>query len=157
MARLTPCPWIKVSSANITNQIYFKLLRRKNLFQNVEKEKSISKCWERSVKRKPSLSLSRVKKFVFWSTLGYSRKNPNREGGGERGGEDIEFPQRNWRKIMWKFQGSIKKEVEFPGMFKNNSYGISMDFLTLEIPRSVTDLAVFPVWKLVFPGISKGY
>ena len=84
MSRLTPCPWIKVSSANITNQIYFEMLRKKNIFQNVEKEQSISKCWERSVKRKPNLNFSRVKKIVFWSTLGYSRKNPNREGGGGR-------------------------------------------------------------------------
>ena len=37
-----------------------------------------------------------------------------------------------WRKTLWKFQGSItiKKEVEFPGVqsvvFKKNSYGISI-------------------------------
>ena len=28
---------------------------------------------------------------------------------------------------MWKFWGSIKKEVEFPGVFKKNPSGISMD------------------------------
>ena len=128
MARLTPCPWIKVSSANITNQIYFKLLRRKNLFQNVEKEKSISKCWERSVKRKTSLSLSRVKKFVFWSTLGDSRKNPNREGGGERGVRTSNFHRgieerscgnsRGQLKKKWNSQGCSRiTHMEFPWTF----------------------------------------
>ena len=61
----------------------------------------------------------------------------------EAGGcEDIEFPE-VLKKDHVEIPGSIKKEVEFPGLFKNNSYGISMEYLTLEFPRSVTDLAEF--------------
>ena len=147
MSRLTSCPWIKVSSANITNQIYFEMLRKKNLFQNVEID----------LQKGSLISISAViKNSYFDQHWGIPEKIQTvRVGAG--GGENIEFPQRYWRKIMWKFQGSIKKEVEFPGLFKNNSYGISMEFLTLEFPRSVTDLAEFSGWKLVFSGISKGY
>ena len=46
--------------------------------------------------------------------------------------------QRYWRKNIWKFQGSIKKEVEFPGVYKKKScnfYGSLI--LTLEFPRGV--------------------
>ena len=62
--------------------------------------------------------------------LGYSRKNPNSGGWGHgiSGGLD-------WRENMWKFQGSIKKEVEIPGVFKTNSCRISIHgswFLTSE-------------------------
>ena len=32
--------------------------------------------------------------------------------------------QRYWRKNMWTFQGSLKNEVEFPGVFKKDSSGI---------------------------------
>ena len=56
--------------------------------------------------------------------------------------------QRYCRKSMWKFQGSIIKEVEFTGAFMKNSRGISMDnmemvsmglgFLVLEFPSDVT-------------------
>ena len=31
-----------------------------------------------------------------------------------------------WSKSMWKFQGSVNKEVEFWGVLKKNSWGISM-------------------------------
>ena len=46
--------------------------------------------------------------------MGYSRKNPNGEGG--RRVEDVEFP------------GALKKEdVEFPGgVLQKNSHGISV-------------------------------
>ena len=48
----------------------------------------------------------------------YSRKK-------QLGGvQDIEFP--GVKNRMWKFQVSIKKEVEFPGVFKKTSCGISM-------------------------------
>ena len=49
--------------------------------------------------------------------MSYSRKNPNSGGGGG---------VRKWnfwgseKKSMWKFQGSIKKEVEVPGVLKKN-------------------------------------
>ena len=38
---------------------------------------------------------------------------------------------------MWKLQGSIKKEVEFPEVFKGNSCGVSMGlgFFYLEISK----------------------
>ena len=43
---------------------------------------------------------------------------------------------------MWKFQGSFKKEVEFPGVFKKNlPCGIScgvLVYLTLEFPRGMS-------------------
>ena len=46
----------------------------------------------------------------------------------------MEFPG-----VLKKFLGSIKKEVEFPGMFKKRSYGISMGLgLTLEFPMGVS-------------------
>ena len=150
--------WLYVTSYTMPmNKGFEYKYNQPNLFRNVEKEKSISKCWDRSAKRKPNLNFSRViKNSYFDQHWGLPEKIQTvRVGAG--GGENIEFPQRYWRKIMWKFQGSIKKEVEFPGLFKNNSYGISMEFLTLEFPRSVTDLAEFSGWKLVFSGISKGY
>ena len=156
MSRLTPCPWIKVSSANITNQICFEMLRKKNLFQNVEKEQSISKCWERSVKRKPNLNFSRVIKNSYFDQHWAIPEKIQTGRVGAGGCEDIEFPE-VLKKDHVEIRGSIKKEVEFPGLFKNNSYGISMEYLTLEFPRSVTDLAEFSGWKLVFSGISKGY
>ena len=54
-------------------------------------------------------------------TLGYSRKNPPNRGDVRTWNcEDY------WRKCMWKLQGSIKKEVEFPEVFKGNSCGVSM-------------------------------
>ena len=51
--------------------------------------------------------------------MGYSRKSPNRGGV-----EDTEFLG-VLKKSMWKFQGSIKKELEFPGVFLKSSCGIS--------------------------------
>ena len=54
----------------------------------------------------------------------YSRKNPNTTAQ-ERGLRTWNF-QEYWRKSMWKFQESIKKEVEFPRVFKKNPCGISM-------------------------------
>ena len=50
--------------------------------------------------------------------------------------------QEHWRKSMWKLQGSIKKEVEFPRMIKKKpcpSCGWNFHefwFLTMEFPRS---------------------
>ena len=42
-----------------------------------------------------------------------------RERGGEGGGvEDMECPGVYQRKSMWKFQGFIKNEVEFPRVTK---------------------------------------
>ena len=38
--------------------------------------------------------------------------------------EDMKFP--GLLKSMWKFQGSIKKEMEFPVVFKKKTCGISM-------------------------------
>ena len=48
--------------------------------------------------------------------MSYSRK---KQGGRTRISRGIE-------ERTWKFQGSIKKEVEFLGVFKKNSCGISM-------------------------------
>ena len=156
MSRLTPCPWIKVSSANITNQICFEMLRKKNLFQNVEKEQSISKCWERSVKRKPNLNFSRVIKNSYFDQHWAIPEKIQTGRVGAGGGEDIEFPQRYWWKIMWKFWGQLKKKWNSQGCSRTTHW-ISMQYLTLEFPRSVTDLAEFSGWKVVFSGISKGY
>ena len=48
---------------------------------------------------------------------------------------------------MWKFQGSIKKEMEFPGVIKKKVWNVHGSwFLTLEIPMGVTQ----------FGGISRG-
>ena len=64
-----------------------------------------------------------LRKIMPNDILSYSRKNPNRE---------IELCvgtwkfQRYWRKIMWKFQGSVQMDVEFPGVFKKNSCSISL-------------------------------
>ena len=38
--------------------------------------------------------------------------------------EDMEF--RDLINRMWKFLGSIQKEVEFPGLIQKKSFGISM-------------------------------
>ena len=60
--------------------------------------------------------------------LGYSRKNPKRGGGGW-GRSGVELRTWNfqgyWKKSLWKFEGSIKKEMQFPGVFKKYSCGIS--------------------------------
>ena len=129
--------------------------RKKNLFQNVEKEKSISKCWERSVKRKPNLNFSRVIKNSYFDQHWTIPEKIQTEGGGGRvWGHRIstEVLKKDHVEIL----GSNKK-VEFPGLFKNNSWNFHGIFLTLEFPRSVTDLAKFSGGKLVFSGISKGY
>ena len=91
-------------------KIYFIMLRKKNLFQNVEKEQSISECWERSVKGKPNLNFSRkIKNSYFDQHWAIPEKiQTGRVGAG--GCEDIELPQRYWRKIMWKFWGQLKKK-----------------------------------------------
>ena len=138
MSRLTPCPWIKLSSTNITNQIFFEMLRKKNLFQNVEKEQSISKCWERSVKRKPNLNFSRVIKNSYFDQHWAIPEKIQTGRVGAGGGEDIEFPQRYWRKIMWKFQGQLKK--------KWNSQGCSRT-THMEFPWNI--------WPWNFQGVSQ--
>ena len=76
-----------------------------------------------------------------------SEKKTNRKGmrvggGGEMGGGGLRTWnfQEHWRKKMRKFLGSIKKEVEFPGVFEEklmwNFHGSW--FLILEFPRGVT-------------------
>ena len=85
--------------------------------------------------------------------MGNSRKKPNRGG------------LRKWklqgyrRNSMWKFQGSIRKEVEYSGMFKKKSswnlYGSC--FLILGLQVVLYNFAEFPgLWKLNFSGIIKG-
>ena len=47
--------------------------------------------------------------------------------------------QRYWRKNIWKFQGSFKKEVEFSRMYKKKSYNFRGSwFLNLKFTRGVT-------------------
>ena len=61
-----------------------------------------------------------------------------------------------WRKSMWKFQGSIKREVEFRGLFKKKTWNFQgFWFFNLEFLRGVTILLNFQGWNLVFSGISK--
>ena len=92
------------------------------------------------------------------SRLGYSRNNPKR-GEGLR---TWNF-QGHWRKSMWKFLGSNKKEVEFPGVLKNHVEFPWVFVLTLEFFQGYlvtnvthTNLQNSQLWKLVFPRISKG-
>ena len=64
-----------------------------------------------------------------------------------------------WWKSMWKFQGSIKKEVDYPGMFKTNSLWnfYRSCFLTLGLQVVLHNFAEYSgLWKLVFSGIIKG-
>ena len=59
-------------------------------------------------------NITKIITFLNYIKMGYSRKNPNGEGG--RRVEDVEFP------------GALKKEdVEFPGgVLQKNSHGISV-------------------------------
>ena len=59
-----------------------------------------------------------------------------------------------WRKNMRKFQGLIKKEVEFPGVFNKSSCGISMGlgFWPWNFQRVSHNFAGFPVTNLKIPG-----
>ena len=61
------------------------------------------------------------------------------------------------QKGMHKFQGSIKKEVEIPGVFKKNSCRISMGlgFWPWNFQEVSHKFAEFLVTKACFPGISK--
>ena len=67
------------------------------------------------------------------------------------GVEDIEFPRVLKKQKLWKFQGSIKKEVKLPGVFKKNSREISvgLDF-DLGISRVSHNFAEFPRVKAFF-------
>ena len=80
--------------------------------------------------------------------MGYSRKK-SKYGLGIR---KWNF-QGYWRKSMWKFQRSIKKEVGFPGVFKKNSGNFHGSwFLTLKFPRSVTQFCrIFRDESLFYP------
>ena len=54
----------------------------------------------------------------------------------------------------WKFQGSIKKEVEIPGVLKKNYIMQNFHgswFVTLEFPRGVTQICRISRGKSVFP------
>ena len=64
-----------------------------------------------------------------------------------------------WRKKMWKFQGSIKKEAEFPVALRKNSCNFHGScFLTLEFSGVYICHTIslnFQWWQLVFSGISR--
>ena len=57
--------------------------------------------------------------------MGHSRNNPSMVGGGSRTWNLRNF-QKYWRKSMWKFQGTIQKEVEFPRVMKKKLCQIFM-------------------------------
>ena len=62
-------------------------------------------------------------------------------------------------KRMWKFQGSIKKEVKFPGVFKKNSCGIFLGpgFWNWNFQVVSRNFAEYPWVKACFlSGISRG-
>ena len=64
-----------------------------------------------------------------------------------------------WRKSMWKFQGSFKKEVEFPRGVQEKIMQTfhGFWFLTLEFPRGVTQFCrISRSGKLLLSRISKG-
>ena len=63
-------------------------------------------------------------KFKKLSILGYSRKKKkkNREEGG---GVGIWNFQGYWRNNKWNIQGLIKNNIEFPGVIRIKSCGIS--------------------------------
>ena len=75
------------------------------------------------------------------------------------------FKKGYWRKKMWKFQGSMKKEVEFPGQgcsrklmwhveFPSGSLGFDLGISKAGVSHKI--LLSFQGWKLVFSGISMG-
>ena len=86
-------------------------------------------------------------KFLDSTKLGYFRKSTGRV-------RTWNF-QRYWTKSMLKFQGSIKQEVQFLGMLKKNSYGISMGlgFRPYNFQGVSHNFGEVPV---VCSGISKG-
>ena len=59
---------------------------------------------------------------LWFLTMGYSRKIQKGRG---RGLKTWNF-QGYWKNRMWKFQVSIKKEVEFVNVIKKKSFGIFM-------------------------------
>ena len=66
-------------------------------------------------------------KFLDCTKMGYySRNNPSRGGEGGEGEDRTWNFQGYWRNTMWKFKGSIKKEVEFLGVLKKYSCGVPM-------------------------------
>ena len=69
--------------------------------------------------------------------------------------KDMEF-QGYWSNFMRNFQGSIEKEVEFPGLLQKNSCGISMGigFWTWNFEGMSHNFAEFP-WVKVCSEISK--
>ena len=65
--------------------------------------------------------------------------------------EDLEFS--GILKSMWKSQGSIKKEVKFPGVCKENLCGIGsmgLSFSTWNFQRMSHNFAEFPEVKACF-------
>ena len=85
--------------------------------------------------------------------FGYSRKKKQRRGVGLV--KDMEF-QGYWSNFMRNFQGSIEKEVEFPGLLQKNSCGISMGigFWTWNFEGMSHNFAELP-WVKVCSEISK--
>ena len=67
----------------------------------------------------------------------------------QRRSEDMDGIFRGIEESMWKFQGSIEKEVEFLGVFKKNS--MASWFLTLGISSVTHNFAEFPWMKACFP------
>ena len=82
------------------------------------------------------LTLTVFSKLIgYWpelSKMGYSIKRPNRGGV-----EDMEFPGGIEEKNMWKFQGSVKREVQFLGVYKKKLYNFHdwVSVLDLEISK----------------------
>ena len=80
----------------------------------------------------------------------YSRKRlSGRGGGGGReggGGEDMKFPGVYWKNSKWNLQGFIQKVVEFAGVIKKRSCGISigLGFLGLKVSKGCSTI----LWSL---------
>ena len=81
--------------------------------------------------------------------FGYSRKKKKQGGLVWLGTWNF---QGYWRNFTGKFQGSIEKEVEFPGLLQKNSCGISMGigFWTWNFEGMSHNFAEFPGVKVCF-------
>ena len=62
--------------------------------------------------------------------MGYSTKNKQKKQGGEWM-EDMGILEKGW--ACRNSRGQLKREVEFPGVFKKNSCGISMGLVVFDL------------------------